>query len=114
MDVKKYYVIIAKLGGDGDICYYIFTDETYFKAFLEFQRYADRGDNKSIVRLIENYKEVDGLFSWVTKSQLCDKYLFCEDESVFKDTYISVSNLSGVIDTVKDGVIVSEAEIIIA
>lgn len=109
--MKNYYVVTAELGGDRDICYYIFEDETYFEAFLECLDLRERDSLKEIIDLIDNYQVVDGLFDFLSSPISEDEA--DEIETLFKKVYVSTMELKEFSKITKDGEIVREAEVLI-
>jgi hypothetical protein len=113
MNETLYYVVTAKEGGDSDIFYYVFTDKYYCECFFEFFNILTGPFPEKIVGLISDAKIVDEMFDWIDEVNINYDYLDNNMEEIFEPICKSVSTVKELNLIINDGIVESEAEILI-
>lgn len=108
------YVVTAELGGDRDILYLVFNNESYYEAFIDLANLCDNGDDDEMISYIKNMQVVDELFLNVTEDMLefIGDYDLISD-ILPEDCYETASSLKELTKLTKNKTILDEAEILI-
>ena len=110
--MKNYYVVTSTEGGDSDVFYYIFTEKSYFDAFINLANIFNSQDDDEFKNEMQVYID-DGLFSeytdYVESEDIC-----CDDfEDIFSQYKQTVLDIKAMIEATKDGTVVETGETII-